>query len=759
MEGWQILLGIVVVGIVFLGLMLAIAPRFTVRLPFTLLLPILYRKQVVGLENVPKDQGCVIVANHVSWLDGVLLLWMLPRNIRFVVDGGNFNNPIFKFLASTFGTILMSASPKSIGRALKTGREGIEAGDMIGIFPEGTLTRTGQLQTFKPGYQKMLKGTDGCILPIYLEGMWGSIFSHSGGKLFFKWPDKLRRKLTLHIGKPIEADTPVSHVRSKVLALGADATIHNRREFPILAKRIIRVWRKRWKSLQAADSLGQQASGRSMLMKVFALRRVLRREVLAPDEEYVGVLLPPSVGGVAVNVALAIDRRVTANLNYTVSSDVVNHCIKEVGVRHVLSTEKFISKTGLEVDAEMVMLDSLRDKVSIVDKAVAFIQAYLIPAFLLDAVLGLNKIQADDLLTVIFTSGSTGMPKGVLLSNANISHNVDAIDRAVRLNNRDTVLGILPFFHSFGYSVTLWAVQTLGPCGVYHFNPLDAKQVGKLSEKYGVTVLLGTPTFLRGYLRRIKPEQFSKLDVAVVGAEKMPADLFEAFEEKFGVRPVEGYGATELSPLVSVNIPPSRSPAKFQRDRVEGSVGRPLPGVSARVVTPDTDDELDANEDGMLLISGPNVMKGYANRDDLTRDTIHDGWYVTGDIAHIDQEGFIHITGRLSRFSKIGGEMVPHVRIEEELGRLFREGEDDEQIRVCVTAVPDAKKGERLIVLHLNTEKDISEIRKALSDAGLPNLFIPSQDSFLEIDEIPMLGTGKLDLKGAKQMAADMVAA
>lgn len=759
MEGWQILLGIVVVGIVFLGLMLAIAPRFTVRLPFTLLLPILYRKQVVGLENVPKDQGCVIVANHVSWLDGVLLLWMLPRNIRFVVDGGNFKNPIFKFLASTFDTILMSASPKSIGRALKTGREGIEAGDMIGIFPEGTLTRTGQLQTFKPGYQKMLKGTDGCILPIYLEGMWGSIFSHSGGKLFFKWPDKLRRKLTLHIGKPIEADTPVSHVRSKVLALGADATIHNRREFPILAKRIIRVWRKRWKSLQAADSLGQQASGRSMLMKVFALRRVLRREVLAPDEEYVGVLLPPSVGGVAVNVALAIDRRVTANLNYTVSSDVVNHCIKEVGVRHVLSTEKFISKTGLEVDAEMVMLDSLRDKVSIVDKAVAFIQAYLIPAFLLDAVLGLNKIQADDLLTVIFTSGSTGMPKGVLLSNANISHNVDAIDRAVRLNNRDTVLGILPFFHSFGYSVTLWAVQTLGPCGVYHFNPLDAKQVGKLSEKYGVTVLLGTPTFLRGYLRRIKPEQFSKLDVAVVGAEKMPADLFEAFEEKFGVRPVEGYGATELSPLVSVNIPPSRSPAKFQRDRVEGSVGRPLPGVSARVVTPDTDDELDANEDGMLLISGPNVMKGYANRDDLTRDTIHDGWYVTGDIAHIDQEGFIHITGRLSRFSKIGGEMVPHVRIEEELGRLFREGEDDEQIRVCVTAVPDAKKGERLIVLHLNTEKDISEIRKALSDAGLPNLFIPSQDSFLEIDEIPMLGTGKLDLKGAKQMAADMVAA
>ncbi len=759
MDGWQIILTVLVVGLVALGLMLLIAPRFTIRLPIAVVLSLLYRKQIVGLENIPKDQGCVVVSNHVSWIDGVLLLWMLPRNIRFVVDGGNFTNPLLKGLADRFGTILMSANPKSIGRALKEGREGVKAGDLIGIFPEGTLTRTGQLQTFKPGYQKMLKGTDGCILPIYMEGMWGSIFSHSGGKLFFKWPNKFRRRLTLHVGKPLTPETPLSHVRSRVLALGAEATIHNRREFPILAKRIIRVWRKRWKSLQAADSLGQQASGRSMLLRVFALRRVLRREVFSKDEQFVGVLLPPSVGGVAVNVALAMDRRVAANLNYTVSSDVVNHCIKDVGIKHVLTTEKFISKTGLEVDADMVMLDTLRDKVTVFDKTLAFVQAYLIPASLLDLLLGLNKIKADDLLTVIFTSGSTGMPKGVLLSNANISHNVDAIDRAVRLNSKDTVLGILPFFHSFGYSVTLWAVQTLGPCAVYHFNPLDAKQVGKLSEKFGVTVLLGTPTFLRGYLRRVKPEQFSKLDVVVVGAEKMPGELFKAFEDKFGVRPVEGYGATELSPLVSVNIPPSRSPAKFQPDRVEGSVGRPLPGVSARVVTPDTDHELDTNEDGMLLISGPNVMQGYANREDLTKETIHNGWYVTGDIAHIDQQGFIHITGRLSRFSKIGGEMVPHVRVEEELGKSFCEGEDDEQVRLCVTAVPDAKKGERLIVLHLKTEKDITEVRKSLSEVGLPNLFIPAQDSFIEVEEIPMLGTGKLDLKGAKQMAADLVAA
>ena len=354
---------------------------------------------------------------------------------------------------------------------------------------------------------------------------------------------------------------------------------------------------------------------------------------------------------------------------------------------------------------------------------------------------------------MIFTSGSTGMPKGVLLSNANISHNVDAIDRAVKLDSHDTVLGILPFFHSFGYSVTLWAVNTLGPRGVYHFNPLDAKQVGKLAEKYKVTVLLATPTFLKSYMRRVQPEQFSELDVVVVGAEKMQRDQFEAFEKRFGVRPVEGYGTTELSPLVSVNIPPSRSQAKFQRDRIEGSVGRPLPGVAARVVEPDTDRELCAGEDGMLLISGPNVMQGYANREEQTREAMQGCWYVTGDIAHIDEEGFIHITGRLKRFSKIGGEMVPHGRVEDELEKLLREGDDDDVKRACVTAVPDEKKGERLIVLHLPTSHSVESLCKGLSEAGLPNLFIPSQDSFLEVEAIPMLGTGKLDLAGAKEIA------
>ena len=589
---WQWIFAILVIVIVGLVAMAIFSPRRFVRLPFKIVLGLLYRKRVVGLENLPKEGGCIVTSNHVSWIDGILILWMLPRNVRFVVDGGNFTSGLGKYLGDAFDTIYMLSGPKSIMRAILDAREGLNKGDVIGLFPEGTLTRTGQLQAFKPGLRKFVQKTDSVIVPVWMDGMWGSIFSFSGGKFFFKWPTKFRRTLTLHIGEPLPRTTPLEHVRSKVHALGATATTNARRDFPVLARRIVRVWRKRGGQMQVADSLGNEVSGREMLIRVLALRRVLRREVFSPDETHVGVLLPPSVAGVAVNVALAMDRRVSANLNYTAGSDVLNHCLRSVGAKHVLTSERFLSKLNLELDTEVVLLESLKDKVSKMDKAIAAFQAVLVPAFLLDRILGTHKIDPDDLLTVVFTSGSTGMPKGVQLSGANVSHNVEAIDRAVHLDSSDTIIGVLPFFHGFGYAVTLWATMTLGPRAVYHFNPLDAKQIGKLSEKYGVTVILATPTFLRGYLRRVTPEQFATLDVAVVGAEKMPADLFDAFEKKFGVRPVEGYGATELSPLVSVNIPPSRSAAIHQPDRVEGSVGRPLPGVCAKVISTESGEEL-----------------------------------------------------------------------------------------------------------------------------------------------------------------------
>lgn len=755
MIGWQTVFIIAAAILVVIVLMATFARRTLVRGLFRIPLELFYSKQVIGLENLPKQGGYVIVSNHISWIDGVILLWMLPRNIRFLVDGNNFHSGFSRFLSDPFGTILMTASPKSIGTALKVAREAVASGDVVGLFPEGTIARTGQLQTFRPGVTKILKGTDAPVVPVWIEGMWGSLFSFSKGKFFYKWPEWSRRQVRLHIGKPLPNDSTVHKMRVAVQTLGARAAIDHRRDLELMPKKLIRAWRKRGRRMLAADTTGQKAGGRELLTRTLALRRLLRREVLDDDEQYVATLLPPSVGGVAVNAALALDKRVSANLNYSVSSEVLNHCTGEVGIKHILSSQAFMEKFDFKLDAEVVLLDSLRDKITIADKLIAFMQANLLPAFVLDRVLGLNTIDHDDLITVIFTSGSTGMPKGVMLTHANVSHNVEAIDRAIRLTEDDTVLGILPFFHSFGYSVTLWAALTLGPRGIFHFNPLEAKVIGRLSEKYKPTVILGTPTFLRGYLRRIKPEQFASVNVAIAGAEKMPADLFDAFENTFGVRVSEGYGTTELAPLVSVNIPKSRSSAIYQKDCVEGSVGRPVPSVAARIVDPDTGEDLEANEDGMLLICGPNVMRGYANQEELTKKVIKDGWYETGDIAHLDDDGFIHITGRLSRFSKIGGEMIPHVRIEHELAMLFAEGDEDEQVRVCVTAVPDEKKGERLAVLHLPTAKQINDMRKRLNEIGLPNIFIPSEDSFCEVSEIPMLGTGKLDLKGAKEKAAE----
>jgi acyl-[acyl-carrier-protein]-phospholipid O-acyltransferase/long-chain-fatty-acid--[acyl-carrier-protein] ligase len=410
-----------------------------------------------------------------------------------------------------------------------------------------------------------------------------------------------------------------------------------------------------------------------------------------------------------------------------------------------------MEKLNLKLDAEFVYLEDLRTRITRGDKLAAALGAYATPAVLLDRWLGLHRLQGDDELTVIFTSGSTGVPKAVVLTHHNIATNVQAIEQMVHPLPHDVILGIVPFFHSLGFMVTLWGPLSLDIRVAYHFTPLDVRTVAKLVRSRGATILLATPTFLRTYLKRCDPEDFKSLEVVVAGAEKLPISLCEAFEQKFGVRPVEGYGTTELSPLVSVNVPPNRSRSQ-QVDCREGSVGRPVPGVSAKVVDPDTFESLPVDTPGMLLVKGPNVMKGYLGQPDETARVIRDGWYVTGDIARIDAEGFIWITGRISRFSKIGGEMVPHLRVEEAILEIIDNG-DEGDVRVVVASVPDERKGERLVVIHVPLEVKPDDICRQLAATGLPNLWIPSPDSFLEVESIPVLGSGKIDLKAVAELA------
>lgn len=521
---------------------------------------------------------------------------------------------------------------------------------------------------------------------------------------------------------------------------------------PLITLRLLRQLKAAGKRMKAADSNGVELSGIDLLTRTLALRSFLVRDVLGPDERNVGVFLPPTVPAVASNFALALANRVAVNLNYTVSQQVLEQCCEAAKLKHVLTSRKFVEKIGLDVGDRAVYLEDVRSKITVGDKLFAFLNSRLRSAEGLHRYFGLANKTHDDPLTIIFTSGSTGRPKGVVLSGGNVTSNIRGIDEVIHLDAHDVVLGILPFFHSFGFTVTLWAALTL-PCrGIYHFSPLEARPIAKLAEKYGATVLLATPTFLRSYIRRVEPEQFSKLEVVVVGAEKMPQPLSDEFENRFGVRPVEGYGTTELSPVVCVNIPPNRATAQQGIGLKEGSVGRPFRDVKARVVSFDNEEPLGADEPGLLEISGPNVMQGYLDRPDLTAEVMHDGWYRTGDVAFIDSDGFIHITGRLSRFSKIGGEMVPHIQVEEVLAEII--GEDEEgTLRVAVSSVPDEKRGERLIVLHTGLEQAKSDVLKQLSARGLPNLYLPSENSFFQVDEIPVLGSGKLDLKALQELA------
>ena len=440
----------------------------------------------------------------------------------------------------------------------------------------------------------------------------------------------------------------------------------------ILPREFLRMCRRHRRRLKIADSTGTRLTGGELLLRSLILRRILSREVLAPEEKNVGLLLPPSAGGVVANAALPLLGRVGVNLNYTLSTALINHCIRQCRIKHVLTSRRFMERVKVAVEAELVYLEDFAAKVTLADKLVAAMQARLLPIGRLEKTLGLTEIRPDDLLTIIFTSGSTGDPKGVMLTYENVGSNVRAMNAAVKLTVDDAAIGVMPFFHSYGYTATLWTMLTLDPTGVYHFNPLDAHQVGKLCREYKVTVFLATPTFLRGYLKRCEPQDFAALDVVYAAAEKSPRELFDAFEAKYGVRPLEAYGCTELSPLVAVNVSPSRSPRGDPSGVREGTVGRPIPGVSAKVVHPETWQEMPKGQPGMLLVIGPNVMKGYLDQPEATAKVIRDGWYITGDLATIDAEGFITITGRESRFSKIGGEMVPHILIEEALQTVAR---------------------------------------------------------------------------------------
>jgi acyl-[acyl-carrier-protein]-phospholipid O-acyltransferase/long-chain-fatty-acid--[acyl-carrier-protein] ligase len=506
-----------------------------------------------------------------------------------------------------------------------------------------------------------------------------------------------------------------------------------------------------------------EMTGGRALLTALIFRRVLHRN-LRDDEQNVGLLLPTSVYGVLANLGLALDRRTSVNLNYTFSTETINYCIRHADIKHVITSRRVLDRfPNMKLDAELIIMEDVRKTITWIDKMTGLIDAYVTPISLFERVLGLHRVSLDDVLTIIYTSGSTGAPKGAMITHRGIAENVRAFFHHLDLKSTDIILGSLPLFHAYGYTTTFWLTSMSAVKGVYHFNPLEYKKVGEMARKYRCSAFPTTPTFLRGYIKRCPKEDFESVNTVICGAEKLPGDLIDTWEAKFGYRPAEGYGTTELSPVVSTNVPKGRRP-DYQDWLREGTIGRPLINIQARTVDLETGKQISGRTPGMLQIKGPSVMVGYYKDEEKTGSVLQDGWYTTGDIASIDANGFIQITGRLSRISKIGGEMVPHILIEEEIEKIINsvssvstletESETNEnEINIAVSAVPEERKGERLIILYRNLSVTPEEICKSLQKAGLPNLWIPSPNDFFYVDSIPLLGTGKLDLRAVKELA------
>jgi acyl-[acyl-carrier-protein]-phospholipid O-acyltransferase/long-chain-fatty-acid--[acyl-carrier-protein] ligase len=463
-------------------------------------------------------------------------------------------------------------------------------------------------------------------------------------------------------------------------------------------------------------------------------------------------MLPASVAGVLVNLAALFAGKVPVNLNFTVGAEATESALKQCDISTIVTSRRFTEKAKLPVRGDMLFVEDMAKTVTPARQALLAAACFLLPGWAVARLFRLRRQGPDDVATVIFSNGSTGLRKGVLLSHHNLLSNVEAVAQILWIAPEDRIMGVLPFFHAFGVTGTIWVPLLSGIGAVYHANPLDAKTIGKLVAEHRATVLMSTATFCQTYLRGCEPGQFATIRHALVGAERLPPPLAAAFKEKFGITLLEGYGCTEMGPVVAVNAVDYADGPVRQKGHKPGTVGHPIPGVAAKVIDVDSGETLPPGREGLLLVKGPGRMLGYLNDPARTAAVMRDGWYVTGDIAALDDDGFIRITDRLARFSKIGGEMVPHARVEEVLAGL-------PGVDACVVAaVPDAQKGERLVALFTSgAGAQAADLWTSLSATDLPRLWLPKAQNLYRVDSLPLLATGKIDLRGVKRLAQSLV--
>lgn len=759
-----------IVGIVFIlpfllfsgyassAYVLSVVPEFLIRFSLWLLTHTVYRIRILGQEQVPARGPALLVCNHLSHADGFLVGACVQRFIRFMVYRPYFELPGANWLLKRMNAIPVSSEDRrDILRSIERARAELRAGHVVCIFAEGAISRTGNLQPFRHGFERIVRGLDVPVIPVHLGGVWGSVFSFTRGRFFWKWPERLLHPVTVTFGAPLQAPVTAAAARQAVLELGsaapdARADGSGRRAWrQALDMRFAAKARRGWGRPCVADTTGRRLSrGRTLAAGVLVARWLMRHRV---GERMVGVLLPSSVAAVLVNLGATLAGRVPVNLNFTSGAESMRQAMEQCAIRTVLTSRAFLSKAGLPAQPDQVFVEDLLRETGAGARLTAWLLARLAPLGWLKQACGGPRTAPDELATVIFSSGSTGAPKGVMLSHRNIGANIDALDQVFRISSGDCVVGVLPFFHSFGFTATFWFPLVAGFRAAYHPSPTDGKAIGELVQAHRATILISTPTFYNGYLRRCRAEEFASLRLALVGAEKLRGSLAAVFKQTYGLDLLEGYGCTEMAPVVGVNTPDVRDGAVCQTGTKPGTVGHPIPGVAAKVVDRDTFADLPTGSEGLLLVKGPNLMLGYLNQPDRTREAIRDGWYVTGDIAAIDEDGFIRITDRLARFSKIGGEMVPHGGVEERIAALIGEGAS-----CVVTAVPDEARGERLVALYTDSDMSPARLWEALCRTELPRLWVPKREDLRVVQSLPVLGTGKLDLRAVRQLALDSAA-
>lgn len=706
-----------------------------------------FRLHIRGLGNLPAG-GCLLVPNHLTWLNALLLRAACPRPIRFLVPEQVYREcPLFFRLLGAHG--VPSRPPQDV---LHSATVHIQAGEIVCLFPEHEISRRGMHLRLRRGYERIAHAAECPVVPVWLEQLRESIFAFQGGRFFRKFPRRISCPITIHFGEPLPHDrADIALLRQRMLELGETAYQQRPMLRAHLALACLRGLKHRQFEPVVIDGMdGSRLSRGTVLAAAIGLSRQIRTLC---QRKRIAIVLPPGRAAVVANLAVMLLDKVPVNLNFTAGSAAMASAIRTGELEDVITAGPVLKRfAGLPLPPRQLLLDEilppLKPRILLWRAAVA-----LAPWWTLAPLLRIPREGNQKEAVVLFTSGSGGDPKGVVLTHRNLLSNVAQFGELLDLRPGDGVLASLPFFHSFGCTVTLWYPLVERVRMITYPNPLDAEKNAELIEQHKISLIVATPTFLRGYLRKARPEQFASASLVVTGAEKLPRDVANAFREKFGKEVLEGYGLTETSPVVSVNLPepfPENPGDEVNPSSRPGSVGKLAPGMAAQIRDPETGRVLSSHETGMLWLKGPNIFGGYLNEPERTAEVIHDGWFKTGDLGRLDEDGFLYIEGRVARFSKIGGEMVPHEALETKIYEALGKTGEDARL-ICIVGVPNAAKGEAILLLSSTIDIDLSKLRTQLLERGVPPLWIPK--TVKRIPAIPVMASGKLDLQACKAEA------